>query len=71
MYKVMRCAAGNPSCAPGTMVSIEGMGKTFSGDYYVTSVVHTHHAEMWDIRHALACNGVRFNADVSWTSSLN
>jgi phage protein D len=23
------------------MVNIEGMGRTFSGDYYVTSVVHT------------------------------
>ncbi|NJM41974.1 MAG: hypothetical protein HC853_15055 [Anaerolineae bacterium] len=39
MCKAMPCAAGNALKA-GTMVSIEGMGKTFSGNYYVTSVVH-------------------------------
>jgi phage protein D len=32
---------GRPSLRAGTVVEIEGAGKTFSGPYYVTSVTHT------------------------------
>ena len=32
---------GNPKLRAGTVVDIQGAGKTFSGAYYVTSVTHT------------------------------
>lgn len=31
---------GNPEIAPGTNVEIKGVGKRFSGKYYVTSAIH-------------------------------
>jgi phage protein D len=32
---------GRPALRPGTVVSMTGAGRTFSGSYYVTSVTHT------------------------------
>jgi phage protein D len=32
---------GTPELSPGTIISIDGVGKRFSGKYYVASVTHT------------------------------